>query len=58
VSLLETQKLRKYFGEVHAVDDVDFAVDPGEARDSIRASKSSMATSFSASTSFSNPSSN
>jgi len=30
VSLLETQKLRKYFGEVHAVDDVDFAVDPGE----------------------------
>ena len=30
MSLLETQKLRKYFGEVHAVDDVDFAVDPGE----------------------------
>jgi branched-chain amino acid transport system ATP-binding protein len=27
---LETQRLRKYFGDVHAVDDVDFAVDPGE----------------------------
>ncbi len=30
MSLLETKRLRKYFGDVHAVDDVDFAVDPGE----------------------------
>ncbi len=30
MSLLETRQLRKYFGDVHAVDDVDFAVDPGE----------------------------
>jgi branched-chain amino acid transport system ATP-binding protein len=30
VSLLQTVKLRKYFGETRAVDDVDFAVDKGE----------------------------
>jgi branched-chain amino acid transport system ATP-binding protein len=30
VSLLETQKLRKHFGFLHAVDDVDFSVQPGE----------------------------
>ena len=30
MSLLETRKLRKYFGFLHAVDDVDFTVQPGE----------------------------
>lgn len=28
--LLETSRLRKYFGEVHAVDDVDFRIKEGE----------------------------
>ncbi len=30
MSLLDTRKLRKYFGFVHAVDDVDFSVGAGE----------------------------
>ena len=30
MSLLETRKLRKYFGDLHAVDDVDFTVEPGQ----------------------------
>ena len=30
MSLLETQKLRKHFGFLHAVDDVDLSVQPGE----------------------------
>lgn len=30
MSLLETQKLKKYFGETRAVDNVDFAVNEGE----------------------------
>src|SRR5262249_16917022 len=30
MSLLETQKLTKYFGDTHAVDHVDFRVDEGE----------------------------
>ncbi len=30
MSLLETRKVRKHFGFLHAVDDVDFTVEPGE----------------------------
>ncbi len=30
MSLLRTQKLKKYFGDTHAVDDVDFTVSEGE----------------------------
>jgi len=30
VSLLETKRLRKFFGDLHAVDDVDFLVQEGE----------------------------
>jgi ABC-type branched-subunit amino acid transport system ATPase component len=30
VSLLRTQDLKKYFGDTHAVDDVNFTVSEGE----------------------------
>ncbi|HEY6911171.1 MAG TPA: ATP-binding cassette domain-containing protein, partial [Myxococcales bacterium] len=29
-ALLETRKLKKYFGETHAVDEVDFSIVEGE----------------------------